>query len=86
MRNPSPGIIALSNTGDYLPLSRITDTPSFQEKTDASILQVADFCAFALKRKAGNQSNVEWLYGPIQKNFAMLPLEELAELYGSPAH
>lgn len=34
----------------YLPLSRIIDAPSFQEKNDATALQLADFCAFALKR------------------------------------
>jgi hypothetical protein len=81
IRNPSTEVIELTGTSDCIPLSRITDTVSFQEKTDASILQVADYCAFAKKRKVGNQSNADWLYNPIQGNFCFLPHEELAELY-----
>jgi Protein of unknown function (DUF3800) len=35
-----------------LPFQRIIDEPSFQEKTAASVLQLADYCAFAYKRAA----------------------------------
>ena len=38
-----------------LPLTKVIDEPSFQEKTASSILQLADFCCFALKRSAKQQ-------------------------------
>ena len=46
---------------DFLPLTRIIDNPNFQEKTDSSILQLADYCAFALKRRETGSSGWEGL-------------------------
>lgn len=34
-----------------MPLSKIIDTPACQPKTASSILQLADYCAFSLKRR-----------------------------------
>jgi hypothetical protein len=42
-----------------LPFSKIIDEPAFQEKTLASILQLADFCAWALKRASDRQRDHE---------------------------
>jgi hypothetical protein len=38
----------------YLPFERIVDSAHFAGKRDTSILQIADVCAFALKRKLQN--------------------------------
>ncbi len=50
MRFPKPGEFD-NDVMQFLPLTRIIDNPNFQEKTDSSILQLADYCAFALKRR-----------------------------------
>ncbi|QAY77945.1 DUF3800 domain-containing protein [Sphingosinicella sp. BN140058] len=36
---------------DFMPLSRLIDRPACQPKSASNILQLADFCAFAIKRK-----------------------------------
>ena len=48
-----------------LPITRVIDEPSFQEKTVASILQLADFCAFAFKRAEGKHHNYQRLLKPL---------------------
>lgn len=48
------GLNKISGGGEwakYLPLERIVNSPHFAEKEDTSILQIADACAFAIKRK-----------------------------------
>jgi hypothetical protein len=34
----------------YFPFRKIIDTPSYQKKTEASLLQIADMCAFTISR------------------------------------
>jgi Protein of unknown function (DUF3800) len=60
------------NPDKVLPLQRIPDTASFMEKTDASILQVADACAFATKRHLAGQDR-EGFYDSIKDNFFIGP-------------
>jgi hypothetical protein len=48
-----------------LKLSRIIYPMHFEEKTDSSALQVADACAFALKRRCMNKPESERFYRPL---------------------
>jgi hypothetical protein len=48
-----------------LPLSKIIDEPAFQEKSGSSILQIADFCAFAFKRAIRRQTDYERFAKPL---------------------
>lgn len=57
-----------------LPITRIIDTPSFQEKGEASILQLADYCAFTIKRTLARANRWESLYAPIEAQ-CMIPVD-----------
>jgi len=48
-----------------LPFQNIVDTAHFAEKTDTSLLQVADACALAINRKIMNKPKCEILFDPI---------------------
>jgi hypothetical protein len=50
---------------EILPITRVIDEPSFQEKTSSSISQIADFCAFAFKRAAGKQLDYQRFLKPL---------------------
>jgi hypothetical protein len=50
---------------DLLPITRVIDEPSYQTKTSASLLQLADFCAFAMKRAAGKLADHERFAAPL---------------------
>lgn len=50
---------------NVIPLQKIIDTPASQPKTASSILQLADFCAFAIKRRAEKKGRSELLTGPL---------------------
>ena len=51
MRDPSKEATdALPGWERIMPLTKLIDAPSCQAKTASSILQIADYCAFALKR------------------------------------
>jgi hypothetical protein len=52
---------------EILPITRIIDEPSFQEKTSSSILQIADFCAFAFKRAASKQADYQRFIKPLMR-------------------
>jgi hypothetical protein len=68
------GAIALGfDLQSVLPLSRIGDAPFFAEKTDASMLQVADFCAFATKRHLAGQDSDKY-FECIKNNFFLGPV------------
>lgn len=58
-------VISKQEAEHLLPLKRIIDEPAFQEKTSSSILQLADYCAFAYKRAASRQQNFERLAKPL---------------------
>jgi hypothetical protein len=66
-RNPPPDYIDDSNKG-WLPLSCIRGTPQFEDKADASLLQMADFCAFVIKRQLMRAPKIERFFGPLRKH------------------
>jgi len=49
-----------------LPFERIIETIHFAQKTESSLLQVADVCAFALKRDIMKASHSDRLYNAIR--------------------
>ena len=52
-------------TLELLPLGRLIDEPSYQPKTSASALQLADYCAFAFKRASLRQFQYERFAKPL---------------------
>ena len=68
----------LDPTSDYpawrnvLPLQRLIDAPAYQPKTASSILQLADFCAFAIKRRLEGRADSARFTGPMVKRFMQL--------------
>lgn len=52
---------------EYLPLSRIVESPLFSEKNDSSILQVADALAWSINRKLRNADKCDMFFEPIDK-------------------
>lgn len=59
-----------NNSGNYdsrwVPLTRIRGTPQFEDKTDVSLLQIADFCAFVIKRKMMRDPYIDRFYAPMR--------------------
>src|SRR5271165_938506 len=53
--------------GKNLPLQHIIDTISFAEKTETSLLQIADACAFAIKRKAMKTEDADRFFKPFER-------------------
>lgn len=50
-----------------IPPRQIIDAPSYQPKTASSILQLADFCAFAIMRHQQRSKGADRLLGPMIK-------------------
>jgi hypothetical protein len=57
---------AVSAVG-HLPLTRIVDTVNFQGKSDAPLLQLADLCAFVLRRGFADKFVPLEIYNPLAK-------------------
>ncbi len=51
-----------------MPLRKLIDTPACQPKTASSILQLADYCAFAIKRVMQGSAGARRLTGPLAGN------------------
>jgi hypothetical protein len=51
-----------------MPLQRIIETVHFAQKVESSLLQVADICAFAIKREFTKAPHAERLYGPLHEH------------------
>ena len=66
-----------------MPLTKIIDSPASQPKTGSSILQLADYCAFAIKRRAQNKPGGQRLVKPIVAQ--MLKLQMRSPLW-NPVH
>lgn len=64
-RNPPSDYVDDSNKG-WMPLTRIRGTPQFEDKEDASLLQMADFCAFIIKRQLMRAPKIERFFGPLR--------------------
>lgn len=71
---------AASHGSELLPLSRIVDTPHFEEKTAASLLQLADTCAFCVKRHAMGARDEMRFYEPIVKRMIAVSHEDAAAI------
>jgi hypothetical protein len=59
--------IAVPPFDSLLPLERIVETVHFAQKGESSLLQVADICAFAIKRHIVKASHSDRLYGPLRE-------------------
>lgn len=59
-----------SRVTKYLPIKRVVDGAYFAEKQDSSILQIADACAFAIKRHLMGQPDSKQFVAPILKQLA----------------
>jgi len=54
---------------EFFNISRIMWPINFQQKTDSSILQVADACAWAIRRRLSRERNSERFYLPLRNYF-----------------
>lgn len=75
LRKPSA---ALSREGDdewnkYIPLQRIAETAFFAEKTESSIIQVADAIAFAINKKWRKTDDCDYFFGPVDGQLIVRP-------------
>lgn len=55
------------------PLERIVETVHFAQKTESSLLQIADISAFAIKRAVMKSSHWERLYRPLEGQILFKP-------------
>jgi len=67
LKKPTRHLIP-ADLNKLLPITRIMDAPSFQEKGHSSILQLADYCAFALKRRETNSTGWKGLTRQLMRN------------------
>ena len=65
LADPGDDFLNQADARDYLPIERIVDAPTHQDKTDSSVLQIADYCAFALKRFLRKSAGYEALFTPL---------------------
>ena len=63
--------------GNFLPLRHIIENPNFSPKTDSSPLQVADTCAFAIKRHLMRTPDSQRWYRPIAEWLVMRPRQDV---------
>ena len=54
----------------YFPFKKIKTSPLFEEKEDSVALQMADFCAYVLKRRAMNDSRINRVFDVIAPRMA----------------
>ena len=64
LRDPSSEIFQIEDVG-ITPLSKIIDTIHFAQKHETSILQMADVCAFVIKRQLMGRTDVRRFFNPI---------------------
>jgi hypothetical protein len=62
---------------ERLILNRVIDTVHFAEKKSSSILQVADACAFFVKRRLMNTSEHMRFFGPLKPRMVVLPKQDI---------
>jgi hypothetical protein len=56
-----------------LPLERIVETVHFADKRESSLLQIADLCAFVIKRNIMKATHSEQLFSAIQNQIIFTP-------------
>jgi Protein of unknown function (DUF3800) len=52
---------------NHFPFSHVIESVQFAQKTESSLLQVADACAFAIKRWVTKKPHAERLFGPLRE-------------------
>jgi Protein of unknown function (DUF3800) len=60
----------------YFPFTTIIDAPTFQIKTEASLLQVADMCAYTIRRFLGDLPHSRENFRPLKDNLIHWLAEE----------
>jgi hypothetical protein len=79
LREPTQEMLNADEQGaewaNVIPLQKVVDTAHFADKTDCSILQLADVCAFAIKRKLMGTSDCDRFYAPIDPQLILKPTE-----------
>jgi hypothetical protein len=70
---------------EKLAFTRIVDTVHFAEKSHSSPLQVADACAFAIKRHLMAKPHSDRFYEPLKPRMIMRPSEPLPDHNPFPA-
>lgn len=84
MRDPGDQVAdLLPGWEKNIPLAKIIDTPACQPKTASSILQLADYCAFAIKRRLENKPGYKHLTTPLAANLMKYGMESG---YWNPVH
>jgi hypothetical protein len=63
-----------------LPFKRIRDGLQFTTKAESRLLQVADVCAWAIRRAANSAPNAFRFYGPMRSQIATPDNEQMAIL------
>lgn len=54
---------------EFFPLKRIKEDPLFQAKRPSSVLQLADFCAYTVKKLVASDSRYLRFYEPLKERF-----------------
>jgi hypothetical protein len=75
-RDPTNSELLTSLNFGELVLSHVVDTVHFAEKTESSPLQVADSCAFAIKRHLMKTPESDRFYKPLVRKMVIGPKEE----------
>lgn len=78
-RNPRNAEMLRTQGYGMMAYKRIIGTPHFEEKGDSSALQIADACAFAIKRHLMKTPESARFYGAIQSGMILLDKSELDE-------
>jgi hypothetical protein len=81
-RNPKNHTLLKSKNFGEFAIQRIIGTPHFEEKGGSSPLQLADVCAFAVKRHLMRTPESERFYSPLKSSMILL---DKAELPASPS-
>jgi uncharacterized protein DUF3800 len=83
-RTKNFGAMSIFANAGYLPFERIVDTVHFARKSESALLQLADVCAFFIKRALMKKPEAERFIAPIRKQmFHSLNREDFVK--SSPA-
>lgn len=67
------------------PFKRIRDGLQFTTKAESRLLQVADACAWAIRRTANNAPNAFRFYQPVRDQIVLLDEQQKTALDEQPA-
>jgi hypothetical protein len=88
-RSPDDTAELLPGWEAVMPLTKLIDTPACQPKTASSILQLADYCAFAMKRLLQGQKDGPQLVRPFGAHLLSYNLPggpDMKGLFWNPVH